>query len=229
MVGQTVFTSDNVELQYSDSGTFRLVDGISGMTINSSEAPTTELQTWQATVTTVGEKPLETITFSADSTVPWLSCWTTIRSNMLSQTAMSFRVNSAEEDFGDIPSTARVAIDGSGMATFSGTGAPDFTTDEYAPGLCIQTGTGANKKNWIVDYALSSTTVQVRNVPGTAVTATNFKLVVPEVNLGGASGFVAKILDSYALSWGVTGAATSSLSVAPSSRLPEFVVANLGT
>ena len=230
MVAQNTISTKDVKLEYLESGDYIFVDGIGGVTENSSEAPSTTTTTFQGSSTVTGSKPVSTISFDVPSHNPQLECWKTIRTNMIDSKPMTWRLSRPEIEIADPGSRAMAAIAVDGECTFTGMGNLDFTADQYGAGLALQTGTGDSVKNWIINSITVDNsgvaTVTVGNKPESAVTATEYKLVLPELR----TGFGASVSDyTYIGTFNLDGNISASMTVAPSAHPPAIKPENLGS
>lgn len=223
MAGQNylTFAAGTARLEFSDSGTMRPFDGIQGLSVTTTEAPTTDRSSFLGQSSTVGSKPLETITFTVDSYQPYLTCWRIARERSIDNGNMTLRFTSDEQEFFVPPSTGRAAIATTGIVTLSDTGSgtvPDLSSSEFPGGIAIKIGTDI----YPIDYNLSDSTAQTIYTLSGQVSAAAYSFVIPALSIGGTSGFICKVTSTNDPTITVGEPVTGSLSVAPISRLTSL-------
>ena len=217
-----------LEANVGDAGAFVEIIGAGGMTETPGTAtvtPVSALNLRSGAIT--GSVPPGTATIDLPGAIPGHSYWNELRARYRSGATVQFRYTFFEDTIlARTGSSITAQIATTGVVTFAGTPVPNFKDDStYTEGQAIQFGTGGSLKNYVVQSINYETGAVTTNKPGSAVTAGQYAIVLPEM----VSSFSASIT-----SFPTFGAAaadsqlSATMEIAFKSIPADPVISNLG-
>ena len=216
-MGITIVAGENSRLELSEDGTtFVKLPYVGNITSAGGEAPETDVVTYEEVGKIVGKRRLPTISIVIPSYVPNLDVWDTIEDAADEKKILSWRMTTQVEEFFVASGAANtVAIATTGVVTFAGD-APDFTGDDFAPGMVVEVGAA----KYTIDSITSAGVVTVKPAPAAAVAATmGYKITNPSRRKG---PFKAGIRSGDTFELPAEGQLQRTLELTPRARLPKW-------
>ena len=217
------------------------IPGVSDISVDSPEAPTTAIDAVEGSTTEVGTAQIGNVTFTNSSLMLHTAIFKTLQRAKVAGTVVKFIVQTKEQVVKAMTDMAEesVAISGTGatqgQVTLGGSEGKDsdfFDQDDLAIGQCIVTGTGAGTKYWEIIEAreddasgnLLAKSILVVDAttgkfPVADLAASAFRVVIPGARFTGN----AKITQIGAWSAGIAAGnpMSGSIVITPSSRWAE--------
>lgn len=215
-------SASNLELEVEDTaGTYVRIPGAASFSSAGGEANVQEQAVFGGTVNIPGQPGAGSVNVDVPALAPLHRASIIIDTSRRASTQKNFRVTLPESEVvGRGGTGVTAAIETTGVVTFVGAGAPMGggnlpNAQVYGPGYAIRIGSDYHH---ILSIS-SMGQITVGPAPGTAITATQYSIVVPGIR----TTFLATI-QSFALADATAGGGLgSSLTLVPTSDLPWWV------
>ena len=218
--------TENARVEVSSDGgsTWEFIPGTASITESGGEAPTREQVTFENVSQITGKPRPSTISMTIAGYAALHAVYTTLRNAYIAGTVLRFRYTFQEQEILAVTGAANtVAIaSADGAVTFAGTSMPDFTGQEFGPGVALKIG-ASNPTYHIIKTIDSDGDVVVDPAPAANLAATQtYAVVVPPVR---RPSFPAKVSSFDNIEAGSEAQLGTTLGLAPIAALPRFVVA----
>ncbi len=216
----TAHGSEFAKLEYSaDSGAiWNDIPGINGYTESGGEAPERDIVAFSGVAKRSGHTRVPSVEVSAIYQ-PAHAAWRALRQASIDGTLLVFRLTTLEEDqFVASGNANTVAIDTSGVVTFTGV-QPPWNEGLIGPGQVIKVGTDA----YVIDSLSNDSPpeVKVKPAPDSAVDDTSdYSIVLPSLR----RRFSATVRLADRVSLESEGDMNTTLTLAPRATLPEWSI-----
>ena len=211
-------------VEYQRSGVWAEVPGISSFSIGVGEAPTDTTSAFEGSFAVIGEAPIGDVTFTLASYIPNHQAWIDIDNALDNGDSLGWRITTPEREvLATTPNgtTAAIAKDATAV-TFAKQ--PDaWTNKTIQRGMALVVGTTYYTIASISDDDTATVAINRADAPGSAVSASVYKVVLPSLRWT----FQAGIKQAGSTEGGVDTAIGGTLVVTPDSRISlPTIVAN---
>lgn len=208
------------EIEYSLTGTgdWRKIPGVTEYTESGGERPTEEITTFDGSATIAGLARAASITANAQG-LPHHQSWVDLRSAFVNGTAVWVRITTQEENVFSVTSDAGFNISSSGVFTKTGGSGPDFTSEDFAPGLVVKSGNG----RYVIDTISNAGAITINPRPTSTVTVqptSGYSVVTPSIR----RTFRADVAITDRMSVSAEGTVTNTLTLTSKAQLPPAVI-----
>ena len=181
----------------------------------------TTVNAFRGNATVQGVRPIENVTFTIASYLPYMPVWDQIRAADKAQQSLNWRLTTiGDTKFSTAVGEVAVAAS-TGKISFTGTEAPDEST--LVAGMCLFTGTSGNDHYVITEIDLTGTTYTITGSPKTVYgKAPGYAEGTPSVQVT----TLAKVANTGSFTLGVDSGSplASTLIVTPDVEINEGMV-----
>ena len=205
-------TAPRSKLFYKDGANWVKVPGIDSFSLAKGEAASESYDTWDGTLSVLGNTPIGDVTFNVGSYLPNHKAWKDLDARKKNSQNVQVRVETPEREIFTSDTDARIAIATDGSVTFSGSGEGSKSGDlkDVTAGHAFKIGS----KIFNIDSFTDATTPVVKTEAiATAQAAAAYKVVMPALRWEFTAGI--KQIGGAELSDGTLG---SSLILTPISE-----------
>ena len=212
-----------VEASFDAGVTYEHIAGVSGVALTTGAASVETVEAFEGTAQRFGTAPIGSIACQAPGPAWALPVMKKLWDARQGQTTLKFRFKTVTKELNAVASTGKAAIAADGVVTLSGADGgkvnPDFSKRDLAKGVAIVLD--GDDTIYVVTSINYTTGVATVAKPAAAQAATDFKLIVPGLQLG---PFDAKITDGMGFDASLGGSVASEFTVTPEKHLSYFTL-----
>lgn len=206
-----------VEAQFGDSAVWETIVASAGVTESGGAAPTTDIVAFEGIARIGGRRRVPEVSIEVAAFMPALDAHRKVERAAVESTTVRLRYTSEEVTQFAATDGVEAAIADTGIATITGTGAPDLTLDEFGPGSAFRIGSAT----YVIASINDSGIATVAPAPASAVAKASFSIVIPSVRRGPVTG---KFSDAGNVVAAVESGLTTTITFQPRAQLPAWTV-----